>query len=150
MKKVAVLCALFLPFAFAAMPQSSSRQEQALEAEHEINRAWDEGDVARLGELVLNDYRGTTVKGHVINKGQLLTFVKSAPRGDSRYEEESVWVRGDVAVYTAKVTDTVRDLQSKREETQVTRVTDILIRDGSDWKLQQSQETPVERENLLR
>ena len=115
-----------------------------LQVEHDIAAAWDAGDVARLGELVLSDYRGTTLKGRVINKGQLLTFVKNSPRGESRYEEESVWVRSEVAVYTAKVTDTVKDPESKKEEIVVTRVTDILVREANDWKLQQSQETLVE------
>jgi ketosteroid isomerase-like protein len=133
---------LLLPFTYFASGQSSSsRQEQVMETVHEIARAWDTGDVTRLGELVLNDYHGISIRGRVMNKGQLLTFVRNAPRGESRQEEESLWVRGDVAVYTAKVTDTVTDAQSKKDEVLVTRVTDVLVRDGNDWKLQQSQET---------
>lgn len=145
MRVIAVFCLVLVPFGYSAFGQSSSsRQQQVLEAEHEIERAWDGGDVARLGELVLNDYRGISVRGRIVNKGQLLTFVKNAPHGESRYEEEQVWVRGEVAVYTAKVTDTVTDERTKKDEVTVTRVTDVLVRDGNDWKLQQSQETVVE------
>lgn len=144
MRAFVVFSLVLLPFTYLVFGQSSSsRQQQVLEAEHEIERAWDAGDVARLRELVLDDYRGISVRGKIVSKGQLLTFVKNAPRVEARYEEEQVWVRGEVAVYTAKVTDTVTSERTKKDEVTVTRVTDVLVRDGNDWKLQQSQETVV-------
>ncbi|MFT3838510.1 MAG: nuclear transport factor 2 family protein [Myxococcaceae bacterium] len=128
---------------FVALAAWAGAPEQpALAAEHALAHAWDAKDLATLEKMIAADFSGTTASGKTIDKRALLDFIGRSPAGKpARYEDERIWVNGNVAVYTAKVIDTVDENGTSHEE--VSRVTDVLEHDKSGWVLKFSHETAV-------
>jgi len=122
--------------------EPSTRDQEILVVEHAMAQTWDAGDAGGLSKFIADDFRGTTQSGKVVGKQQLLTFVKNAAGGSSKYEDEAVWVDGNVGVYTVRVTDSWAT-RNGQHESAVTRVTDVWVRTESGWKLKFSQETLV-------
>lgn len=130
-----------------AFNQSHDVSAEVLDTEHQIADAWKASEVDKLSSFILDDYRGTTHRGHVVDKAALLKFIAAnsggAGAGTAKYEEEKVWVHGEVAVYTVRVTDSWTDEKGKPQQL-TTQATDILVRQNGQWKVKFSQETPVQ------
>lgn len=133
--------------AFAFSQSQKAAADEVLETEHQIAKAWKASKVDALSKFIVDDYRAITHSGHVVGKAELLKFVATnsagADSGTARYEGEKVWVRGEVAVYNVRVTDSWTDDKGKPQQL-TTEVTDILVRQDGHWKLKFGQETPVQ------
>jgi hypothetical protein len=99
--------------------------------------------VAKVEELIADDYRGITVGGGVITKRDVLAAVGGTEEASSESSDQEVRVLDHAAIYTALVLDRGIDPKTKTPYTLATRVMDVWQKRGREWKLVNDQATGV-------
>ena len=99
--------------------------------------------VARVEQLIADDYRGISVGGNIIAKRDVLALVGGIEEASAQSTEQEVRVLENAAVYTALVVDRGVDSKTQKPYTLATRVTDIWQKRRGEWKLVNDQATSV-------
>jgi hypothetical protein len=108
-----------------------------------IVRAWLQHDAIEVGKFYAADFSGTTDRGRIIGKADILKAVKHNSESATEVSEARVRVLGESAIYTALITD-----HGTRESTHEpyiirTRVMDVWLRHNDRWQMVASSETEI-------
>lgn len=138
MQIVIALCVLM----FHSAPQPPVEQIIAAN-EQAIEQAWLRHDVSVVRRLYADDFSGTTARGRMIGKAEILKAVEHNNESASEQSEVRVRVLGDSVIYSALVTDHGARESTHEPYTIRTRVMDIWNRRNNRWQIVASTETEV-------
>jgi hypothetical protein len=114
-----------------------------LRLEKVLDEAESHHRVAKVDELIADDYWGVTVGGGIITKRDVLGAVGGDEEASSESSDEEVRLLENAAVYTALVSDRGIDQKTQKAYTLTTRVMDVWQKRGREWKLVNDQATGV-------
>jgi hypothetical protein len=114
-----------------------------LRLEELLDEAESHHRVAKVDELIADDYRGITVGGGTITKRDVLAQVSAGEEATSQSSDPEVRPLENAAVYTALVSDRGTDQKTGEPYILATRVTDVWQKRGREWKLVNDQATGV-------
>jgi len=114
-----------------------------LRLEERLDEAESHHHVAKVEELISDDYRGITVGGGIISKRDVLAQVSGGEEATSQSSDREVRPLENAAVYTALVVDRGVDQRTGEPYILASRVTDIWQKRGREWKLVNDQATGV-------
>jgi hypothetical protein len=114
-----------------------------LRLEKQLDDAESRHRVAKVEELIADDYRGITVGGGIITKRDVLAAVGGTEETSSESSDQEVRVLDNAAIYTALVLDHGIEQKTQKPYTLATRVMDVWQRRGREWKLVNDQATGV-------
>jgi hypothetical protein len=119
-----------------------------LRLEERLDEAESRHRVARVEELIADDYWGITVGGGIITKRDVLAEVAGNEEVSSQSSDQEVRPMGNAAVYTALVSDRGRDQKTGEPYALTTRVMDIWQKRGGEWRLVNDQTTAVTHDHV--
>jgi hypothetical protein len=99
--------------------------------------------VAKVDEMIADDYWGVTIGGGIITKRDVLAAVGGTEEASSESSDQDVRLLDNAAVYTALVLDHGINQKTQEPYTLATRVMDIWQKRGREWKLVNDQATAV-------
>ncbi|HLI83014.1 MAG TPA: nuclear transport factor 2 family protein [Bryobacteraceae bacterium] len=114
-----------------------------LRLEKTLDEAESHHRVAKVADMIADDYRGITVGGTIITKRDVLAAVGGTGEVSSESSDRQVRMLDNAAVYTALVLDHGTDPKTQNPYTLATRVMDVWQKRGRDWKLVNDQATGV-------
>jgi hypothetical protein len=148
-----VACVLiFCAASFAQSAQSTSDPEsQSLIAKsRNVLEAEKAKDIAALASLVADDFRSVDLAGDIDTRQEMLGQVKEGFLKDFLfYEPQAFRIDNDSILVSYNVAVTLSDAAIKElAEDNLTwprysKISDLWVRQGSDWKLKFEQTTPV-------
>ena len=126
-----------LIFVFFNACQPSKDEASLIKAIETFNRAFKEGDVGKLSQMITDDYQHTNGNSKAIDKEAWLNYLKPRQADiqsgkiivDS-YEmlDTKITQYGNMAIVTAKI------ITSNNSKESAYRVTNIWIVEGGEWK----------------
>jgi hypothetical protein len=99
-----------------------------------LNAAWLRGDTATLGAIFAPDFRGIGSRGTILDRDRILRIAAHPVESATSVTDPVVRVLGDVAIYTAKITDSGKS-KTGEEFMVTTWVTNVYMRRDAGWQI---------------
>jgi uncharacterized protein (TIGR02246 family) len=125
-------------------PADSNDEKEILGLEKTVNDAWLKHDGPTISGTVADDFESWSFKGHRRSKADLLKHVANNKETKTEVADEKVRVFGDMAIYTALVTDSMADGKGGINA-QTTAVTIVYARGAGQWKMIQDHESLLQK-----
>ena len=119
-------------------------EKEILRLEKLLQEAWLKHDTATVGSVVADDLEYWSFKGARRAKGDLLKMVAQNGEATTSVDDPRVRVFGDMAIYTARITDRGKDQQGAPFEA-TTAVTSIFVRREGKWQMVQDHESVIQK-----
>lgn len=131
---------LLSPYAFASDRANVAAKAQILKIEKLLTAAWSSKDIGYLRVVMSDDFRAITSSGRVVNRDDVLAYAAASEGDGTDVSEEDVRIVGCTAIYTARIADHIKQ-KNGADELVVTRITNVFVRTGENWRLEGAQET---------
>jgi hypothetical protein len=145
---VVVLCVA--SFAQSAQPSADSEAQSLIAKSRNVLEAEKAKDIAALSSLVADNFRSIDLAGDVESRQEMLGQAKEGFLKDFLfYEPQAFRIDNDSILVSYNVAVTLSDAAIKElAEDNLTwprysKISDLWVRQGSDWKLKFEQTTPV-------
>lgn len=142
---------VFCAASFAQSPQSSDSDAQALIAKSKsVLEAEKAKDVASLNNLLAESFRGVDVAGDLSSRKEVIGSAQEGFLKDFLFYEPQAFRIDDNSVLVSYNTATTLSDAAQKELAEdnlvwprYSKVSDLWVREGGDWKLKFEQVTPV-------
>ena len=145
---VLILCVA--SFAQSAQPSADSEAQSLIAKSRNVLEAEKAKNIAALSSLVADNFRSIDLAGDVDSRQEMLGQVKEGFLKDFLfYEPQAFRIDNDSILVSYNVAVTLSDAAIKElAEDNLTwprysKISDLWVRQGSDWKLKFEQTTPV-------
>lgn len=125
-------------------PAASADETEILRLTEVINAAWLKHDVATISPFIADDIQAWSFKGTRRSKADLLRSVDKTEETETKVEDPVVRVRGDVAIYTARIIDSGK--RANGEPFSLTSlVTNVWARRSGKWQIVAEHQSLVQK-----